>query len=388
MIMRKKKGVSLLIAALLTICMCVPVFAADIDSAGNIFEAGNLVSLPSNPFFGAVAAGQSVSAKNAKADGSVFAAGQDVTVQNSEIGESVYLAGNSISLKDSKVNGNIYCAGNSILITGDSEGNGVYATGNLISFEGTTNGFFVSGSEVVLAGTVNGDAVITADKVEIKDSAVVTGELKVTSPAEPEMSSGAKVGDYQFEKAETDKEDAAKAVAAAGIGAMILAKLLKGLYWIVAMAAFGMLLTWLFDRHLDGAVTMVKKNPGIMIATGAIAWAGIPVAALLLAITYILFPIAGMLTLAYILLLCAGLAFAGASLSRLVFPRMNRFASAAIGIAVLEILRLIPILGFIIGVAADIYLLGYVIQSLWLGRMKKETAEEGTVEAEKSNEEV
>ncbi len=369
--MKNKKLMTLVLAALLAIATCIPVLANEPDSAGNIIEAGDMVTLPSTPFFGALAAGQTVNIVNADAKGSVIVAGQEVSISDSEIGESVYMAGNSVSLRDTEVNGNVFAAGNSITVSGDS--NGAYATGNMISFSGTTNGFFAAGSNVVLSGTVNGDAIIEADTVEIKDDAVVTGELKIQSPTEPSIPDSAKIGDYSFEQVSEDTQNAAEAAAAAGIGAAIIKKITSGIYWIVAMAAFGMLLCWLFNDHLAGAAQMIKEKTGPMIATGAISWMCIPIAAILLCCTWILAPIGGILAIAYVLLLCAGLAFAGASISRLIFPKMNVFLAALIGIAVLELVRLIPFIGVIVGIAADMYLLGYVVQVVWAKRLKKQS---------------
>ncbi len=367
----KQKWMKMAAVVLIALSMCVPVPAAEPDSAGNLFVSGDMVSLPDTPFFGAVVAGQSVTVTNADAKGSVMAAGQSVEISNSKIGESLYMAGNSVDLKDSKVEGNFYAAGNSVSITGDSSCNGVYFAGNMITFEGETNGFFVGGSRVILKGTVNGDAIIEGDYVEIAEGAVITGELKVTSPAEPTIASDAKIGDVTFNQVDESETDAGKAKANASIGAKFLKKLSSGLYWIVAMAAFGMLLCWLFNDHLDHAKNMIKNRTGAMIASGAIGWACIPGAAIALCCTVILAPTAGILMVGYLLLILAGLAFAGASLARLIFPKMNVFLSALIGIAALELVRLIPVLGFIVGAAADMYLIGYVIQNRWLNRLKK-----------------
>lgn len=369
----KKKWMSLLIAGLTTLCLCVPVFATEIevDSAGNVMAAGDLVELPTTPFFGAIAAGQSVSVVGSSAKGSVMAAGQTVDISGSEIGESLYMAGNSVSMKDTTVNGNLYAAGNSVAITGDSSSNGVYFAGNMLTFEGETNGLFAGGSHIVVSGTINGDAFLEGETIEILDDAVITGECKIKSSGEPEVASGAQLGDYSYEHVDEDEEEVGEAAIKAGIGAKILKKLGSCLYWIVAMAAFGMLLCWLFNDHLAKAAVYMKERTGAMIGSGVISWMCIPVAAILLCCTYILAPVGGLLALAYVLFLCAGLAFAGASLVRLVLPRMNIFLSALIGIAALEIVRMIPFVGWIVGVAADMYLLGYVVQVLWLRRVRK-----------------
>jgi hypothetical protein len=50
---------------------------------------------------------------------------------------------------------------------------------------------------------------------------------------------------------------------------------------------------------------------------------------------------------------------------------MNVFLAAAIGIAVLEILKLIPVLGVIVAIVADMYLLAYAIQYVWCNRLRR-----------------
>ena len=369
--MKKRRIIALAVTCLLAVCMCIPVYGAEPDSAGNIFDSGNMVSLPSTPFFGACLAGQQVNISNAEAKGSVMAAGQELSVDGTQIGESLYIAGNSITVSNTGIDGNVWAAGNNVSFGKGVSANGIYAVGNMVTFSGETNGFYVGGTNVTLAGTINGDAVIEGENVEITEDAVVTGKLTVRSSQEPEIDDDADINDYDYEEITEEAAEIGENAAGIGILAMFMKQVGKCLYWIVAMAAFGMLLCWLFNDHLDRALQFVKERPGAMIGTGIISWMCIPVAALLLCCSYILAPVGGMLMLAYVLLLCAGLAFAGASLVRLVLPKMNIFLSALIGIAVLEIVRMIPFIGFIAGIVADMYLLGYVILNIWDHRYKK-----------------
>ncbi len=366
----KKKLLTLLAAGLIAVMTCVPVMAeteTDTDTAGNICVSGDLVTFPGNEFFSGFAAGQSIDFGGAQAKGSLYVAGQQISGSGAEVNESLYVAGNSISLNNVEVNGNIFAAGNEVSITGDSTSNAVYAAGNSLTYEGETNALYAAGNTVILKGRVNGDATISADHVEIDDDAVVTGTLKVISPSPAEVSDDARIEDFEFEQAKEEEDDGASL----GLGALIIGKVLKTLYWIVAMAAFGMLLCWLWNDHLTRAGEYIKNRTAAVIVCGVLGWLCIPVLTVALLCTYILAPIGGLLGLVYVLLVCVGLAFAGASLSRLVFPKMNVFLSALIGIAVLEVVRMIPVIGFIVGAAADMYLIGYVIQRLWLSRLKK-----------------
>ena len=367
----KKKMITLLMAGLMTVLAASPVFAAEYeqDSAGNFAISGDHVSLPDTALFGAFAAGQDIDLSSAEAEGSVMAAGQQITGTNMSVGESLYAAGNTLTFNDIEVDGNIFMAGNNVNVTGNSEGKGVYMVGNYLCFEGKADAVYLAGNSVYFEGTIDGDVTIEAESVEIGDNTSVSGELKIVSPKEPAIGEGVEAGEYTYDQPSENIEGAAVAV---GFGARILKKLTKCLYWIVAMATVGMLLCWLFDGHLTRASEFIKNRTAAMVVSGIAGWAGIPIVVIFLFCSYILAPAGGLLLLAYILLLCIGLAFAGASLSRLVFPRMNRFLAALIGIAALELLRIVPVLGFIIGMAADMYLIGYVIQSLWIGRLKKE----------------
>ncbi|MCR4909193.1 MAG: hypothetical protein K5985_10205, partial [Lachnospiraceae bacterium] len=375
-----KKLITLILTALTAVCMCIPVFAEEPDSAGNIRAAGPVVDLPSVPFFGAMAAGQNVSMKDTEAEGSVMAAGMTINISGSKIGESLYTAGYSVNVESTEVDGNVFAAGSSITFDENSKGNGVYATGNELVFSGEAKALNARASHVTLSGTINGNADIEADTVDITEDAVITGELKIKSSNNPNLSEAAEINEYSFEQVSKEEEEKAgkaekaekaKKSVITGIIAAFFKKLTRCLYWMIAMAAFGMLLTWLFNAHLDRASLYIRKRTGAMIGSGIVGWIAIPAAAVILCCTIILAPAGGMLLLAYVLLLCAGLAFAGASLARLIFPEMNVFLSALIGIAALEIVRSLPFIGILVGVAADMYLIAYVIQYTWECRYKK-----------------
>ncbi|MBR1909409.1 MAG: hypothetical protein IJ821_02365 [Lachnospiraceae bacterium] len=367
---KNRKLITLFATMMMAVCMCVPAFAADSDSAGNVFEAGDSVSLPETPFFGGFIAGQSVEAEDIDAEGSVIMAGQSVNVNDADVGESLYIAGNIISVNDAYVNGNVCVAGNNIVLK-STEGNGVYIAGNQISFDGVANALHAAGNTVAVKGTIDGDAVIEADVVELDDDLKVTGSLTIRSVNEPKIPDNAPIKDFIYEPISSGEQQGGIGTLGIGIGTRIIKKLTSCFYWIVAMAAFGMLLCWLCGDHLTKASELVRTKPGAVIGCGIISWICIPVIAVALCCTYILAPVGGMLALLYVLLLCAGLAFAGASLVRIFLPDMNVFLSALIGIAALEIVRMIPVIGTLVGIAADMYLLAYVVLTLWDNRLKK-----------------
>lgn len=372
-IIMKKRIFAAFAVMIIAVMMCQSVFAdtdTTVDSAGNVFASGDNVELSKTPFFGAFAAGKDVEIEGSEAKGAIYAAGQDVSINFCNVRESVFAAGNDVSISGCDINGNIFAAGNNVGVTTGTEANGVYIVGTNVEFDGIAKGLYAGGTNVSVDGVIDGDVTIDAQNVKIESGTVITGKLTVKSANEPEIADDAEIFDYEYEEA-VDEDDKGSAFGVAGLAAALFKKLTSGLYWIVAMAAFGMVLCWLFSEHLETAATFMKTRPGAMVGSGVIGWIAVPIVAIMLCCTYILAPIGGMLLLAYVLLLCAGLAFAGASLVRLFLPKMNIFLSALIGIAALEIVRLIPMIGMLVGIVADMYLIGYVIQRLWIRRLKK-----------------
>ncbi len=365
----QKRLFMFLMAGLLSIGCTLPVMATEMDedSAGNVFISGDSVSVPNLSAFCTIAAGQNLEISDLEAEGGLMAAGQMLSVSGANIGESVFVAGNIITLNNLEAHGNIFAAGNSIKIIGNCEAKGIYAAGSDFEFDGTAQCINVAAKNVTIKGEIDGDVNISAENVEIAEGAVITGKLDIESVNEPDIADSAQIGDVEFEQTEAEDDGTS-------IGSRIVKKITSGLYWIVAMAAFGMLLCWLFAHHIEEAAVMIREKTGAMIVSGIIAWICIPIACILLCVSMILAPTGGMLGIAYVLFLCAGLAFTGCSVSRIVFPKMNIFLSSLIGIAVLEAFRVVPVIGTLLGIAADIYLLGYVVVHVWSQRLQKKAS--------------
>jgi hypothetical protein len=71
------------------------------------------------------------------------------------------------------------------------------------------------------------------------------------------------------------------------------------------------------------------------------------------------------------LMALVGCGFMGASVSKLAFPSLGRYVCALLGGAVVGLLRAIPYLGTLVALVAYVYLLGYVLQTIYLGLHKE-----------------
>lgn len=347
------------------------------NSAGNVFvDSEGYTSLPEN-----------------KIDRDFYWAGKDLDLASSEIGGDIVIAGMNLGVADSKVGGSVRAAGKNLTFSNVSTNNnftvagqdinlvdcvaegGTYCAGATVSFTGNAAAGVFAAGKVVLDGTIDGDASIYADVVEIGPNAVITGRLHVESGNEPIVSESAQIGVLEYEK-EIDVTYADMTDAAEIAGVVAIVDMLLKVISFVGTILFALVLAWLFRRPVEDATAMTRNHAGRIFATGAISLVVSPLLLVLLFCLVVTSPIALALLLALVVLGIVAVPFAAASLSRLVFPKMNRIGAAAIGGVVLGVASIIPFLGALVTLAAFAYILGYAIQALWNARHSSPDAAE------------
>lgn len=384
--MKSKRRISiitLLMTAVLLLSSTLTVWAADTDdytdTANNYYFSGEDKIVEGGMFFSGFGAGKDLKVQNCKSDDSIAMAGLNLTVADSKIGGSVYLAGNGIKVNGSDVKGNVIAAGNSISVDSDTVCNGVLATGREVTFDGEAKALTASAQTVVVNGTIEGDAEISAEKVEIGDGAVVTGNLKIEAKTEPIIPAGAKIGELEFEKTveDQDNKDSEKKddESTYTIGQRFAKAVKSTIYWSVAMAVIGLLLFTFGRKHLEQSASMVRERTGAMFGSGAIALITVPIVSVICMITVIGIPTAMITATMYVLLICVSVTFAGASLGPVFLKKMPALLASVLGIVILEVLKKIPYVGILIKLAAVLYTMGYFIQYIYMGRTKKQKRE-------------
>lgn len=346
------------------------------DTAGNYFACGDSLaekSFPRDIYW----AGSQLSFSNCSAEGDGLIAGYSMNITNSDFGGSLRIAGNTISIADTTVESNITAAGNNISIGDNVSAAGVYAFGNIVSFSGEADYLMAAGSTVKVSGTINGDAVIDANKVVFDANTVIKGHLELTCSEEPSYPAG--VRDYSYTAGTQESESDA------GFGKTFGSVMLNRLYWIIAFAVVALLLCLVATSTLDKSGEMLLAHPVAMPVTGLVTLCAIPVALILLCVMYIGLPSAGLIG-GLILLMCLfALPFAGASAARLVFPKMNKVLASVIGVAILTLLRAVPYLGGLIVFASIIYTVGYFVLHCYENiKALKKQPEEAPAEAEEA----
>jgi hypothetical protein len=318
-------------------------------------------------------AGESLNLDTAEAENDLLAAGRTIQIANSTVGGSVRAAAQTIELSNTTAQENITVAGETVTVA-DSTANTVAMAGRTASFSGTCKSLTMYAETVFIDGIVEGDVHVGANKVMVKRHAQILGTLYVSAPSDPVMERDAIVADVVFTQTDNpvSVEDAGEVVS----GVTSAFGFLFTILGIVGTVLMAVLAEWLFARNTLEASRMIRARTAAHIGSGVVGTLAAPIAIILLCVLVVTLPVAGCLVLALLAIAVAAGGFAGASLSKLAFPKLGRFVSALAGGAIVGIAEAIPILGTLVSIAAFAYLLGYVLQSIYLDLVSHRQAQQ------------
>ena len=150
------------------------------------------------------------------------------------------------------------------------------------------------------------------------------------------------------------------------------------LFWLavgISMAILGVLLLLIAPRAAEAIAARSRERIGPVIGIGFAVAIALPVAAAIAAITLVGLPLAFLVLLA--LLPLAALAYVASAYAlgrRLVKEPKGRIWAFLAGLAVLRVLALVPVLGFIVGLAAAIFGLGLIGAAIGAARERPDPA--------------
>lgn len=246
----------------------------------------------------------------------------------------------------------------------------------------TVDGIFVASGDVRLAGRVDGDVVLLSGdavvsgridgdlvtfggRARLLPSAYVTGDVRY-GDERPLVAGDAIVRGDVTREGWNDSLDFLPF-----LGAFFL--------WLgttVSVAILGALLLLIAPRAAEALHDRSRERAGPVIAIGFAVAICLPVAAVIAAITLVGLPLAFLILLA--LLPLGALAYVAATWAlgrRLVGPPRNRIWSFLAGLAILRALALVPILGFLVGLAATIFGLGLLGAAIGAARERPAAGE-------------
>ncbi|MCQ2536727.1 MAG: hypothetical protein MJ110_07160 [Lachnospiraceae bacterium] len=382
---KKIKLVAATFAAFVTLTMSVSTTAHAVeltdsktDGSGNFFAAGEVVDTSAecvtaieNECF---LVGQTTYLRNVTVDGSAFVAGANVNVDDALIGSSLFVAGSEVSV-DAVANNNIWAAGSNVKLSEDTSVKGLHAAGASVTVGGEYTQVDACGGSVYFDAKVDGDVNIEAENVTIGPNADVTGNINVTYSTNLNQDDNAKVPNLNVTKVESSEEKMEEAARKAVVNS-IVAKIKMAFYMLFANSVIAVILALLFNSSLKKAYEYCTTKTGSFIGFGALIAIMAPTAIFIAAITIIGAPAAGLALMVYATVGFGCKVFTFGSLVReLIFThtksRLHPIAETVLAVLPLAIVRQLPVIKSLVGLACAIYTWGYIVLAIY-DKLQKE----------------
>lgn len=246
----------------------------------------------------------------------------------------------------------------------------------------TVDGIVVVSGDVRLAGHVTGDVVLVSGDATVSgriDGSLVTfgGQARLLPRAF--VSGNVHYGDERpivagsaIVRGDVSKED--------GLDSLDLFPFFGALIFligtVISTAVLGALLLLVAPRAADALEARSHERIGPMIAIGIAIAIALPVAAVIAAVTLVGLPLAFVILLA--LLPLAAVAYCASAWvlgRRMVKAPRNRFLAFLAGLAVLEAVGFVPIIGWLVGLAAAVFGFGLIGAAIGAARNRPEPAQ-------------
>jgi len=334
--------------------------------------------------------------------------GDIITVASEEVIDGdLYVSGGTIII-DGTINGDLIAAGKIIRVNGPVNGS-IIAIGGTVNINGeVTHAVRIIGETLNISGTIGRDLLVAGDDVSlastaeigsdlllgagtalidglikgninsgvesltIASTASIQGKLTYISENEANIQSGAQIRGPIAHKLPDVKERLAvgthrlpgvkERLTPAGLWGKVIGFLMT--------LVLGIIIILLAPRRVKAVTESIRTRPWASLGWGAIILIFTPIAALIVCITIIGLPL-GLITLVlYSIAICLTQLFAGLLIGQLIIgssrgveTKAALVGALALGLAILSLLKLIPYLDNVIGLATVLFGLGAILVS-------------------------
>ncbi|MCL4514974.1 MAG: polymer-forming cytoskeletal protein [Firmicutes bacterium] len=294
---------------------------------------------------------------NGRVEGSLLASGANITV-NGPVAGNIRAAGQSITL-NSTVGKNVTIASESALIGPSAViGGGLIGGHTRLEALGTVNGdLLVGAKEVALGGKVGGWVKAYVEDLSILPETKIAGALTYYSPKKAEIDKSAQIkGEVRHELVRKRAE----------INWYRVGRIADAV-WFAGIILLGVILWLLYPERIGETTTPRRETWTRGFLTGLVGLIVVPVLIVLAFMTVVGSPVALALLGVYLVAMLFTIPLAGPLAARQVlaayFPktRLHHVAVAALGMAGIFLLGLIPFIGPVIRLLAFILGFGLVL---------------------------
>ena len=356
-----------LVAVLLTFSISAPVLAADLRSGDTVtvasgevvdddlYIAGNTITIDGTVNGDLWAVGNTITI-NGEVKGSIVAAGQTVSI-NGNVDHAARLAGETVNVSGD-VSGDLIAFASAVSIADKAKigGDFLFGAGN-VRIDGLVDGNIKGGGgEVTITNGVGGDIELTVDNLTVASTADIGGNITYTSENEADIQSGAKLAGATTHNVPEVKKPAPFS----GIGGKVLG-------FLMAFVT-GLIIILIAPGRSASIADSIRSKPWASLGWGTVILFATPLAAMMVCFTVIGIPVALIALALYAIAIYLSQVFVGLFIGRWIIGRFREVESKAImvgslasGLVILTIFRLIPYLGFWIGLAVALFGLGAML---------------------------
>ncbi len=370
---RQRSAVASLLASLVLL-VAVPVLAFEARSGGTVsidrqemvdgdlYAAGRTVAV-----HGSITGDLWAACRAATIDGvvagSIMAAGETVDISG-DVGHTVRAAGRTV-IVGGDVEGDVLALGGEVNLTSRAQVMGDFLVGaGSASIDGVVEGDLTGGGgEVGIAGEVGGDVHLEVDQLTLSPTAIIQGDLTYTSVEEADIQPGAQIAGIVTQNLPEVKGERARPFPLAllsGAGGKVIG-------FLMALLA-GLIIILLVPRRLTAMAESIRIRPGPSVGWGAIILLLTPIAAVIVCMTVVGIPVGLIALVLYAISIYLSQIPVSLLVGRWIVrrgrgaeSRVVIFGAFALGLIILRLLRLIPKVGWLIGLAVVLFGLGAIV---------------------------
>ncbi len=325
---------------------------ADILGAKTVVALKSPASLPRLEF------GQNISITT-DTDRDLITAGKSVTVTGKVNGDLI-TAGAIVDIKG-EVTNNLIVAGANVTIEGTVDKNVIVAAGDVkIAPNAHINGYLLStGGSLTVAGKIDGSVKFTGSELTFVKGAVVGGEFQGDVEKVTGVESAQIGGSKNITISET--KEVTKPRREAWAKSFTILKLIEFLGKLVVLVA----LIFVLGKHVN-TLTQFVTSPATALGWGLVKLVVVPVAIVLMMITFVGIPLGALTLVVYIISLYLSQFVVAMAVGRLLGERLvknsNLYLQGSMGLILLIGLSWIPVVGWVVKLISLLIGLGAIWQ--------------------------
>lgn len=306
---------------------------------GDIFAAGQTLTINGPVNGGVIFFGQTITV-NGNVTGGVRSFGQSVII-NGSVGRDLMVGGSDVTIgSNGLVGGDAALGVSNALVNGRVRGN--------------VRG---SAAETLIAGQVEGNVDLNVGTLTVASGAVIAGSLNYRSSRDAVIQPGATIGGTMNRNEPAPFRTFWRVASVAGF-----------LFGFLTLFLLGLIIILLAAGKVGAMADAIQYSPWRSLGWGAIILFATPIAAVIVMITVVGIPLGLIALFLYALAVYLSSIPVALLIGRLIIPhdRLNEsrgqmIGALALGLVLLLLLRLVPYIGWIIGLATVLFGLGSLI---------------------------